>query len=130
MKTAIIGMGVISKVHRSVLSEQNKNIVAVCDVKAEKASDLPNVPFYTDYKEMLEKEKPDVVHICTPHYLHAEMVIYALEHNINVLCEKPLCMKKEEIARILEAEEKSSAQLGVCFQNRYKYCNAYVKEFL
>ncbi len=130
MKTAIIGMGVISKVHRRVLSEQNKNIVAVCDVKAEKASILPNVPFYTDYKEMLEKEKPDVVHICTPHYLHAEMVIYALKHNINVLCEKPLCMKKEEIARILEAEEKSSAQLGVCFQNRYKYCNAYVKEFL
>ena len=79
---------------------------------------------------MLDKEKPDVVHICTPHYLHAEMAIYALERDINVLCEKPLCMNREEIAAILKAEENSKAQLAVCFQNRYTPRNIYVKEYL
>lgn len=130
MKTAVIGMGVIGNVHKSVLLEQKKNIVAFCDIDAEKTKELQGVPFYTDYKEMIEKERPDVVHICTPHYLHADMVIYALERDIHVLCEKPLCIKTEDITRILQAEEKSKAQLGVCFQNRYKYCNTYVKDYL
>jgi predicted dehydrogenase len=79
---------------------------------------------------MLDTEKPDIVHVCTPHYLHAEMAIYALERNINVLCEKPLCMNREEIDAILKAEEKSNAQLAVCFQNRYTPRNICVKEYL
>ncbi|MBO5240046.1 MAG: Gfo/Idh/MocA family oxidoreductase [Clostridia bacterium] len=130
MRTAIIGVGVIGNVHREVLLEQKKNVVALCDVNVEKTKAFSDIPVYTDYREMIEKERPDVVHICTPHYLHADMVVYALERDIHVLCEKPLCIKTEDIARILEAEEKSKAQLGVCFQNRYKYCNTYVKEYL
>ena len=58
------------------------------------------------------------------------MAIYALERNVNVLCEKPLCMNREEIEAVLEAEEKSSAQLAVCFQNRYTPRNLFVKEYL
>lgn len=130
MKTAIIGLGVIGDVHYEVLKSQNKNIVALCDVREEKLSKFDDVNKYTDYKKMIDIEKPDVVHICTPHYLHAEMVIYALNKNVNVFCEKPLCIKKEDIPLILEAEKNSKAKLGVCFQNRYLPRNAYVKEFL
>ena len=130
MKTAIIGAGVIGNVHLGILFDQGIIPVAICDVDESKTAQYPQVKAYTDYKEMLDKEKPDVVHICTPHYLHAEMTIYALERNINVLCEKPLCMNREEIERVLKAEENSSAQLAVCFQNRYLPRNIFVKEYL
>ena len=85
---------------------------------------------YTNYEEMLEKERPDVVHICTPHYLHTEMIIAGLKRNINVLCEKPMCIKMEDIPLILAAEKDSNAQLGVVLQNRYVQQNIYVKEYL
>ncbi len=130
MKTAIIGVGVIGNVHLQILLDSGIIPVAICDVDESKTAKYPQLKAYTDYKEMLDKEKPDIVHVCTPHYLHAEMTIYALERNINVLCEKPLCMSKEEIEAVLQAEEKSSAQLAVCFQNRYTAKNLFVKEYL
>lgn len=130
MKTAIIGLGVIGTVHMQVLSEMKRSVAAVCDVNTEKFSSYPSIKAYTDYKQMIDEEKPDVVHICTPHYLHAEMVIYALERGINVLCEKPLCISREEIEKILEAERNSTAQLGVVLQNRYNPANEFVKQYL
>ena len=130
MKTAVIGVGVIGNVHLGILLDMGITPVAICDVDESKMAKYPQLKGYTDYKEMLDREKPDIVHICTPHYLHAEMAIYALERDINVLCEKPLCMNREEIDAILQAEEKSNAQLAVCFQNRYTPRNMYVKEYL
>ena len=130
MKTAVIGVGVIGNVHLGILLDMGITPVAICDVDEKATAKYPQIKAYTDYKEMLDKEKPDIVHVCTPHYLHAEMVIYALERDINVLCEKPLCMNREEIDAILKAEENSKAQLAVCFQNRYTPRNIYVKEYL
>ncbi|MBQ9131690.1 MAG: Gfo/Idh/MocA family oxidoreductase [Clostridia bacterium] len=129
MRAAIIGLGVIGKVHARVLREMNA-LYAVCDVDAEKFADYPDAKQETDYIRLLDELKPDVVHICTPHYLHADMVIEALKRNINVLCEKPLCIHVEDIDRILEAEKASRAQLGVCMQNRYNAANLFAKEYL
>lgn len=130
MKSAIVGLGVIGKVHLSILSKMGADIVAVCDIDTAKSACAPNVPFYVEYVQMLEKAKPDVVHICTPHYIHADMIIEALKRDIHVLCEKPLCIKNEEIARILTAERNSRAQLGVCLQNRYTPQNLFLKDYL
>lgn len=130
MKTAVIGVGVIGNVHLGILLDMGIESVAICDVDEKATAKYPQLKSYTDYKEMLDREKPDIVHICTPHYLHAEMAIYALERDINVLCEKPLCISREEIDSILAAEEKSNAQLAVCFQNRYTPRNLFVKEYL
>ena len=130
MKTAVIGVGVIGNVHLGILLDMGITPVAICDVDESATAKYPQFKAYTDYKEMLDTEKPDVVHVCTPHYLHAEMAIYALERDINVLCEKPLCMSREEIDAILKAEENSKAQLAVCFQNRYTPRNIYVREYL
>lgn len=129
MKTAIIGFGVIGSVHKNVLNKLGENLVAVCDANERKTAGLSERT-YTDYIEMFEKEKPDVVHVCTPHYLHAEMITEALSRGISVLCEKPLCIKKEDIPRIIKAERESKGILGVCHQNRYNASNAYVKEYL
>lgn len=130
MKAAIVGLGVIGKVHLSILQKTETETVAVCDIDTAKSVCAPNIPFFSNYIQMLEEIKPDVVHICTPHYLHADMVIAALERGVNVLCEKPLCTKREDVARILKAERESAAQLGICLQNRYTPQNMFVKEYL
>ncbi len=135
MKCAIIGLGVIAEVHIEALKYINAEISCVCDIDKDKAAKFlknhaVDCKIYTDYKKMLMNEKLDAVHICTPHYLHAEMCIYALNRDINVLCEKPLCIKSEEIEEIIKAQEKSKAQLGVCLQNRYSDINLYAKSII
>ncbi len=130
MRSAIVGYGNIARLHAQVLTSQGHDIVAVCDCDPRALQNAPGKRHYTDYLQMLDNEQIDVVHICTPHYWHAQMIIDALERNVNVLCEKPLCIKEEDIPRILEAERKSKAQLGVCLQNRYNAANRAVKTYL
>ena len=135
MKIAVVGLGVIGKTHVKALSFLGQEVSLLCDIIFERAQKIketlaPNARVYADFHEMLEKEKPDAVHICTPHYLHAEMVIEALRRDIHVLCEKPLCMKKEELPAVLAAEAASKATLGVCHQNRYNEVNRFVKDYL
>ncbi|MBE5746959.1 MAG: Gfo/Idh/MocA family oxidoreductase [Clostridiales bacterium] len=130
MKVAVIGLGVIGHVHMEVLTEMQQTVVAVCDVDESKFAEYPTAKGYVDYKKMIDEVRPDVVHVCTPHYLHAEMVVYALDKGVNVLCEKPLCISRDEIEQILSAEKRSTAQLGVVLQNRYNPANVYAKEQL
>lgn len=135
MKCAIIGLGTIGRVHAKVLALEKRNVVALCDIDADaarraQAEFAPDARIYADYKEMVEAEKPDVVHVCTPHDLHAEMVIYLLGRGVNALCEKPLCINEEELLAIFEAEKRSCAQLGVCHQNRYNSANVFAKNYL
>ena len=124
MKAGIIGLGAISPMHIEAIKERGDEIIAVCDVIKEKCEAVDNkyalcAREYTDYEEMLEKERLDVVHVCTPHYLHAEMTIAALERNVNVICEKPLAINQTQLCEIEKAVNESKAQLGVCFQTRY-----------
>ena len=135
MKVAIIGLGVIGAVHAELIVNRGDELTALCDVDPAvlaSAQDkwAKDAHLYTDYKDMLAKEALDVVHICTPHYLHTEMIVEALAHNVNTLCEKPLCIRHEDIDRILAAEESSSAILGVCHQNRYLASNLFAMEYL
>ncbi len=129
LRCAIVGYGGIGRVHTRIAREYGE-LCAVCDINASALLDIEERLRYTDYENMLDAVKPDVVHICTPHYLHADMVIAALERGINVLCEKPLCIKREDVDRILDAEKRSSAILGVCLQNRYNAANVYAKKYL
>lgn len=129
LRCAVVGYGVIGHVHERIAREYGE-LCAVCDVNASALSDIDECLRYSDYVQMIDAVKPDVVHICTPHYLHADMVIAALDRGINVLCEKPLCIAREDIDRILEAERRSDAVLGVCLQNRYNPENIYAKKYL
>jgi predicted dehydrogenase len=124
-KAVLIGCGAISENHIGILKEMPEvNFSAICDIDPKAAKRTVereglSLNVYTDYKEMLEKEKPDAVHICTPHFLHAPMAIYALERGINVFLEKPACMTPEELPALMEAEKNSSAILCISFQNRF-----------
>lgn len=124
-KVCIVGCGVISANHiPSLLRLDNVEIVALCDVLQEKANARKEefalkCRIYTSYDEMLESEKPDAVHILTPHYLHTEMTLKALKKNINVFLEKPMCIKSEDVEKLISAEQNSQAKVCVSFQTRY-----------
>ena len=134
-KTALIGAGVIGKTHAENMAAMGLPFDAICDIDEAKAKALaerfsPDALIFTDYKKMIDELRPTAVHVCTPHYLHAEMIIYALSRDVNVLCEKPLCISYEQIDSILEAEKHSQAMLGVCFQNRYLGTNRFAKDYI
>ena len=123
MKTCLVGCGGIAAVHGSVLTSGiDTEFVAAADIKPEKAQTYAenfHTKPYPSLESMLEAEKPDVLHICTPHYLHVPMAIYSLERNINVFMEKPPAISFDQLEELKKAAAKSEAQLGFCYQNRY-----------
>ena len=137
MKTAVIGLGAIFETHFAAIKNGGfTTLCAVCDIKNEKLSAAlekiadENVKGYTDYKEMIDTEKPDVVHVCTPHYLHRDMAVYALEAGCDVYLEKPAAMNAKEAMEIVEASERCGKKVCVSFQNRVIPTNALAKEIV
>ncbi len=134
MRVAIIGLGIISEMHVNALKKAGQKIVAICDTDEKKLFSANekyslNAKTYLNYVDMFNGEKIDVVHICTPHYLHEEMVVEALKRDINVICEKPLAITERQLKNIKQAEENSKASLGVVFQNRYNEAVEYAKKY-
>ena len=133
LNVAVVGCGTVSVNHLAALLKLDRiKIKALCDIKPERAEArrdeyAPEATIYDDYEKMLAAEELDAVHICTPHYLHAEMTLAALERGINVLLEKPMCVSREEIVRLIEAEKKSRARVTVCFQNRFNQTTLHAK---
>ena len=121
MKAAIIGFGTISVVHiDAIASNPGMELAAICDVNEALAAKVPaGVAFYTDYKQMVREVKPDVVHICLPHYLHYPVTKELVEMGCNVFCEKPIALNSQE-AELFCALEKAhpEVKIGVCLQNR------------
>ncbi len=124
---AIIGCGGISPQHIKGYLEFSSQcrITALCDIYPEKAQKQKNAfllndaKVYSSYKEMLQHEKLDVVSICVPPYIHAEIAVYAMEAGSNVLVEKPMAASLEECDRMLETEIRTGKILGVIAQNRF-----------
>lgn len=133
-KTAIVGCGAISKNHIEAIKDiQSTELAAFCDTNQEnlqKTVEKYGGNAYSSLEEMLEKEQIDVLHICTPHYLHVPMALSALKKNVNVLMEKPPAISHEQFAQLTEAEKNSSARLGICFQNRYNSATQKAKKVL
>lgn len=135
-KTAIVGCGGIARTHATYLSKmENVEIVAVCDILNERAEYLkntyaPNAQIFDDYVKMLDTVKPDVLHVCTPHYLHSEMAIAALKRDIHVLLEKPVSITMAQVNELIEAEKESNAKICISFQNRYLNRNKTAKQLI
>lgn len=109
-RTGVVGVGFIGAVHIEQLRRLgNVEVVAITDTAdAQARADTLCVPKgYNDYKEMIDKEQLDCVHICTPNNTHRDIAMYAMEHGVNVLCEKPMTCTVEEAREITEfAKEK------------------------
>src|SRR5215510_11017402 len=117
MKVAVIGVGSMGRNHARVYSElAEADLVAVSDADAKQAeavSEKFGARAYTDYRILLEKEKPDAVSIAVPTILHEKVGIAALEAGAYVLMEKPIAATLEEGRRLIEKSQSLGCQFMV-----------------
>ena len=100
------------------------DLIAVSDVDAEKVETIRErynaSKGYTDYREMIEREQPDIVSIATRPATHAEISVFAAEHGVKAIyCEKPLCCSMAEADAMAEACERHGVRFNYGTQRRY-----------
>ncbi len=129
-KVAVIAVGFVGVQHiEAIRRVPNNEVVAVVGSNMEglkeKAKRLGVLKVYTDYKLMIDEVKPDVIHNCTPNYLHFEINKYAMERGINVFCEKPLAITVQEGEELVRLAKEKNVACGVNFNYR---SNAIIQE--
>ena len=78
-----------------------------------------DVKQYTNYKEMVEKEAPEIVAICTESGKHAEIALFCIEHGCNCIIEKPIALSIQDADAIIAASIKYHVKVCACHQNRF-----------
>jgi len=131
LRAAVIGCGVISHVHIPILMTMDGvSLAAVCDTNPAKKPDI-DVPFYTDYETLYEEIRPNVVHICLPHYLHYPVSRFFAEKGVHVFCEKPAALNSAQLEEFIALEDAHpELKIGICFQNRLNDTTLKLKELL
>lgn len=136
VRFGVVGLGNIGSLHVRSLSVGGEAVLgAVCDTdrsKREKiAREVPGVPVFEDYQEMLRSGLIDAALIAVPHYQHVPMALQAFEHNLHVLSEKPISVTVGE-ARRLNAAHKHFPHLkfGIMFQMRTSPLLSRVREII
>ena len=80
---------------------------------------------------LLEKEHPDVVHLCLPHYLHVPVSEYFASHGVNVFCEKPVGLNTAQAKEFVEFEAAHpEVKIGICLQNRLNRTTVELKKII
>lgn len=128
IRVAIVGTGNISNAHiKAYLAFPKRcRIVALVDIFPEKAEEkkrrygLTDAQVYDDHRRILDRDDIDLVDICTPPYVHAEIAVNSLRAGKNVLGEKPMAASPEECDRMIRAMEESGKLLTVVAQNRFR----------
>ena len=124
VRLGIIGLGAEGGMYANFLDSgmvPNMVIGAICDVLPEKKekADAYGVNFYADYKEMIASGDVDAVVTTVPHFLHPEMGIYALDHGMHTLLEKPVGVYTKQAQRVVDfAQTKPELKFGVFFNQR------------
>ena len=135
MKNAcVVGYGAIGPVHAEALAAcENANLYAVCDIDAARLQtciDTYGIIGYNDFAQMLKDPKVEVVHICTPHYLHKEMAVKALLAGKDAVLEKPAAIDSAELAELRRAYAASGRKLCLMLQNRTNESIALLKHLI
>jgi len=136
VKVGIIGCGGIANgKHMPALDKvSGVQMVAFCDLIKEKAGlakmqyGTPNAKVYTDYKELLQDESIDVVHVLTPNRSHSFITIDALNAGKHVMCEKPMAKTYAEAKEMYEASVRTGKKLTIGYQQRWRGDSLYLKE--
>lgn len=127
IRAAVIGTGKISESHLQAYRSfgERCQVVALSDIYPDKCKELQekfqlNCKIVSDYKILLDDPEIELVSICTPPYMHAEIAIAFLLAGKHVLVEKPMASSLEECDRMLEAARQSGRILSVISQNRFR----------
>src|SRR3954470_20019212 len=119
MRVAVIGAGWIAADHVDVLTKRSDvELVAVCDVDRSRAERLApeGANVYERWEDVLDREQPEAVWICTPPLVHRDPALAALERGVHVYLEKPVARTPDDAAAIVEAAASSDAVTAVGYQ--------------
>ena len=136
MKVSMIGTGFIAKSNGGALLQiPGVEMVSVCNRTVEKAENLLkdfgiSCPIYSDYNEMLEKDKPDVAVINLAHHLHLECFIACAEAGVDVIIEKALANSFAECEQIMAVAKQYGIKATVCQTQRYNAVYEAAVDFL
>jgi len=116
LKVAIVGCGKIADSHAAQIQRiQGCEIVAVCDREPLMAKQLhdrfPIKHYFSDLTELLEKARPDVVHITTPPEGHFELACLCMQYGANVYIEKPFTVYADQTQKLIELAEEQGVKL-------------------
>lgn len=129
LKFGIIGCGGIAHgKHFPALAKLSDKveIVAFCDTVIERAEEAAKEYGTADalvtenYKEILDREDIDVVHVLTPNISHSYITVDALEAGKHVMCEKPMAINYVEAKAMLDAAKRTGKKLTIGYQNRFR----------
>lgn len=114
LKVALVGVGGISGAHIPAWNNmEDAELVALCDIRPEQMERYPEQRHYTDFDKMLAKEQIDILDICLPTYLHVDFAVKAMQRGINVLCEKPISLKKDDVVRAYRTAEENGVKFMI-----------------
>lgn len=125
-RVGIVGCGNIAGTHAWALKQMaDVELVGFADTIIQRAVDFSKT--YTEQKaavfhnltDMLQEARLDVLHICTPHYLHVPMAVEAMNRGVSVFSEKPPAIDMEQFSQLSQVCKNADVRLGFCFQNRY-----------
>ena len=126
LRIGFIGTGGIANSHMKAYKQfDDVEVVAGADLIEGKAADffakydLPNVKCYTDYKQMIAENELDAVSICTYNREHAVPAMYAMQHGLHVLLEKPMTVTLDEAVELCRVEKETGKILSIGFQPRF-----------
>ncbi len=136
VRLGMIGVGGMARYHlRKLTTHADVEIVALCDISdksvattTEQFPTLAGLPRYQDYKEMIAAEKLDAVHIDTPHTLHFEMVMHALDSGLHVFDEKPMVCNVADAHTVLKKVEETGKVFVLGYQRHYQAEFLYIKQ--
>ena len=133
IKFGIVGFGRIGKRHLGHIKNFGE-IIAVCDNNAKQfeGEDLDKIKIYNSIDELVsqEKNKIDVLSICSPNGLHAVHSIKSLNNGFHVLCEKPMALNRYDSGRMIQAAEQNNKRLFIVKQNRFNPPVAALKKII
>jgi UDP-N-acetyl-2-amino-2-deoxyglucuronate dehydrogenase len=123
VRYGIVGCGHIAKKHvDAIAATEGAELAAVCDTDPARIAPFvkEGIRGYTDLEQMLKDGAVDVVSICTPSGLHAELAVRAAEAGKHVVVEKPMAMNLDEADRMIAACEKNGVLMTVVHPNRFR----------
>ena len=136
VRLGIIGLGAQGGFYAKLITDglvPNMMIGAICDIdesKRARAEEL-GVPYFADYRAMIESGAVDAVITTVPHYLHPEMGIYALEHGTHLIGEKPAAVYTKQAKALLAcAEMHPELTFAIMFNQRNNPLYRRIKEIV
>ena len=134
LRVGVIGAGTIAKAHLDSASGLgNVQLATIADIIADKAkilADKYDMTAYTDYRQMIGKEKLDIVIINLPHFLHREAAIECSRAGCHVLLEKPMAMNEFECDDIIKECEKYQTKLMIGHMIHFSSDNMKAREIV